>query len=94
MVEWSGTLSSSPMHTNDRIERLSLAPADIRTVADVKKQAREVYGRLRPTIDKLKQLLGCDRSTFAPSIIAGHAQVLERELKALFDLLAGSGKES
>jgi hypothetical protein len=49
--------------------------------------ARETYARLRPTLAKLKDLLRCDRSTFAPSIIAGHAQVLEREIKELFNVL-------
>jgi len=70
---------------------------DIRTAKDpfkaLRKEARQVFHRLQPTLDKLRGLMGCDRSTFAPSIIAGHAQVLEREINALFTLLAGEGKK-
>lgn len=50
-------------------------------------EAREIWARLRPTVKQLKHLLRCDRSTFAPSIISGHAQVLDREIVALFRLL-------
>jgi transcriptional regulator with XRE-family HTH domain len=67
--------------------------ADICGVHDVRDAARHIYNRLKPTLASLKHLLGCDRSTFAPDLIAGDAQVLEREIKALFKLLAGIGRE-
>lgn len=63
---------------------------DIRDIKDVRREAGKVYARLKPTLKKLKGLLGCDRSTFAPGIIAGHAQVIEREIKELFRLLTGA----
>jgi hypothetical protein len=62
---------------------------DIRTVRRVTKAARIVYDRLKPTLKSLRGLLHCDRSTFAPAVIAVHAQALDREIKELFRILAG-----
>jgi len=60
---------------------------DIKSIKQVKKAARQVYDRLKPTLTKLQGLLHCDRSTFAPAIIGSYAQELDREIKELFKLL-------
>jgi DNA-binding transcriptional ArsR family regulator len=64
-------------------------PGSLKSVKDVRREARKVYKRLKPTLAALKGLLRCDRATFAPNLISGHAQVLDREIKELFRLLAG-----
>src|SRR5262245_55330194 len=63
-------------------------PEDLRNIRDATDASREVFNRLKPTIATLKRLLGCDRSTYAPDLLSGCAQVLDRELTALFRLLA------
>jgi hypothetical protein len=68
-------------------------PGDIQGVKQVTKALRDVYGRLEPTLTYLKGLMRCDRSTFAPGSIAGHSQVLEREVKEFFKLAAGAEVE-
>lgn len=65
---------------------------DIRGVADVRKAARKVYAKLRPELDRLKRLLNADRATYAPDILAASAVVIDREIKALFKVLAHVGE--
>lgn len=61
---------------------------DIRSVKDVLRAARKVYnGALRTELKKLKQLLGADRSTYAPTLLADAATIIEREIKKLFHAL-------
>jgi hypothetical protein len=68
------------------------SPADVRGVRNVADAAAEVYERLKPTIAKLKKLLGNDRSTYAPDLLSGYAQVLDRELVNLFKVLTDAGR--
>jgi transcriptional regulator with XRE-family HTH domain len=72
-------------------EKRKVKPSEVKELTPLTracKAAREVRKRLKPTLAKLRGLLGCDRATFAPDIIAGHAQILEREINEFFKLLA------
>jgi hypothetical protein len=66
-------------------------PADVKTIDDVRKLARRVFReKLRPQLARLKRLRGCDRATYAPSLLADVGEAIEREITELFTLLAGA----
>jgi hypothetical protein len=55
---------------------------------EAQQAAKATYQKLRSTLASLKHLMHCDRSTYSPTGLAGHANVLEREIKELMQALA------
>jgi hypothetical protein len=55
----------------------------------LRKEVRQIYyGELKGTLDKLEDLLGRDRSTYAPTVLANYAMSLKRTMGQILKLLA------
>ena len=75
----------------DKVIRLPGRAADIESIAQLKEQLELRMAALRPELKRLRGMLGADRSTYAPSMMAGSAQIIDREFAAIETLLAGFG---
>lgn len=78
-----------PFRDEKVIRRLDAA--DIESIAKLKEQLELRMAALRPELKRLRGMLGADRSTYAPSMMAGSAQIIDREFAAIETLLAGFG---
>jgi hypothetical protein len=81
-----------PLKPADRPPKPNTAQ-DIRQAADplkaLRKEVRQIYyGELKGTLDKMEDLLGRDRSTYAPTILANYAMTLKRTMTQILKLLA------
>lgn len=81
IVEWV-TVGKKPI-VRSRAKRPKVT-ADLKTDNDIRKEFnRRWRENLEPTVVRIVKLLGTDRSTYAPDILSGHAQVLRREMNAI-----------
>lgn len=66
----------------------------LHTIADVHKAARQVYDECKPTLDRLKRLLKSDRATYAPSLLAEAARIVDEKITELFKILADVNEDN
>jgi hypothetical protein len=90
----TASANGAPKRSTKQATKATSAPKvedneGVRDIEGAYLAARKVFDKLQPTLRSLQSLMGCDRATFAPSVIAGHARQVEREVKNLFAILTG-----